>query len=104
MLKKLSLYSGIVIPIWLFIGVAIAGAMNPGYSHVNQAMSELGAKGAVTHIISPIINNFPLGILFIAFGLYTISTFKNSKLAIFYLAALTQECGFARGIIETVLP
>lgn len=65
-LKKLSLYSGMVIPIWLFVGVAIAGAMNPGYSYVNQAMRELGAKGSMTHVISPIINNFPLGILFIA--------------------------------------
>lgn len=82
MLKKFSLYSGMIIPVWLFIGVTIAGAMNPGYSHINQAMSELGAKGSMTHVISPLINNFPLGILFIAFGLYIISTLRNSKLAI----------------------
>ncbi len=80
--KKLSLYSGMIIPLWLFIGVTIAGLMNPGYSHVNQAMSELGVKGSTTHFISPLINNFPLGILFIAFGLYLISTLKHSKLAI----------------------
>lgn len=83
MLKKFSLCSGMIIPVWLFIGVTIAGAMNPGYSHVSQAMSELGAKGSMTHVISPLINNFPLGILFIAFGLYLISTLKHSKLAIF---------------------
>lgn len=82
MLKKFSLYSGMIIPVWLFIGVTIAGAMNPGYSHINQAMSELGAKGSMTHVISPLINNFPLGILFIAFGLYIITTLRNSKLAI----------------------
>lgn len=82
MLKKLSLYSGMIIPVWLFIGVTIAGIMNPGYSHINQAMSELGATGSATHFISPLINNFPLGILFIAFGLYLISTLKHSKLAI----------------------
>ena len=83
MLKKFSLYSGMIIPVWLFLGVLIAGAMNPGYSHINQAMSELGAEGSATHIISPLINNFPLGILFIAFGLCLISELKNSKLAIF---------------------
>ena len=83
MLKKFSLYSGMIIPAWLFLGVLIAGAMNPGYSHINQAMSELGAEGSATHIISPLINNFPLGILFIAFGLCLISELKNSKLAIF---------------------
>ncbi len=82
MLKKLSLYSGMVIPAWLFIGVTIAGLMNPEYNHLNQAMSELGAKGSTTHSISPLINNFPLGILFIAFGLHLISTLKHSKLAI----------------------
>ena len=70
-----------IIPIWLLIGVTIAGAMNPGYSHINQAMSELGAKGSMTHVFSPLINNYPLGILFIAFGLYLIATLKNSKLA-----------------------
>jgi len=81
-LKKFSLYSGMIIPAWLFLGVLIAGAMNPGYSHINQAMSELGAEGSATQIISPLINNFPLGILFIAFGWYLISELKNSKLAI----------------------
>ncbi|HTF95348.1 MAG TPA: DUF998 domain-containing protein [Cellvibrio sp.] len=81
MLKKLSLYSGIIIPVWLFIGVAIAGTMNPGYSHIEQAMSELGARGSATHFLSPVINNFPLGILFITFGLHLISVFK-SRLAI----------------------
>ncbi len=82
MLLKFSLFSGMIIPVWLFIGVTIAGAMNPGYSHIHQAMSELGAKGSMTYVISPLINNFPLGILFIAFGLHLISTFKHSKLAI----------------------
>lgn len=82
MLRKFSLYAGMIIPVWLFVGVIIAGVMNPGYSHIDQAMSELGAQGSATHVLSPLINNFPLGILFIAFGLYLISTFKTSKLAI----------------------
>ncbi|WP_157682359.1 hypothetical protein [Nitrincola nitratireducens] len=54
-------------------------------------MSELGAEGSATHIISPLINNFPLGILFIAFGLCLISELKNSKLAIFSGANATES-------------
>ena len=81
-LRKFSLYAGMIIPVWLFVGVTIAGFMNPGYSHINQAMSELGAEGSATHVLSPIINNFPLGVLFIAFGAYLVSTFKESKLGI----------------------
>lgn len=72
MLKKFSLYSGMIIPFWLFLGVLVAGALNPGYSHIHQAMSELGAEGSATQFISPLINNFPLGILFIAFGFYLV--------------------------------
>lgn len=82
MLNKFSLYAGMVIPVWLLVGVIVAGLMNPGYSHIDQAMSELGAEGSATHVLSPIINNFPLGILFIAFGLYVISALKKSKLAV----------------------
>lgn len=82
MFKKIAVYSGMFIPFWLFIGVATAGLMNPGYSHINQAMSELGANGAATQFVSPLINNFPLGILFIVFGVGIISALKRSKLAI----------------------
>ena len=63
LLKNFSLYSGMIIPLWLLVGVTVAGVMNPGYSHINQAMSELGAEGSPTHFISPVINNYSLGIL-----------------------------------------
>lgn len=82
MRQGLPILSGLVIPIWLFFGVLIAGSMNPGYSHLNQAMSELGAVGSPTHAISPVINNFPLGILFITFGISVAKTLSKSKLAV----------------------
>lgn len=69
---------GLLTPFWLLIGVAVTGALYPGYSHIDQAMSELGALGAPTHEISPLINNYPLGVLFIAFGLAVYATFKQS--------------------------
>lgn len=83
MIRRLSLSAGLLIPVWLLIGVWVAGSRYPAYSHLNQAMSELGAVGAATHELSPIINNFPLGILFIVFGLAIIHRLKPSKLAIF---------------------
>ena len=76
-------FSGVLAPIWLFLGVIIAGSLYPEYNHYNQAMSELGAKGSPAHMLSPMINNYPLGVLFIIFGLGLIKTFSNSKLAIF---------------------
>tara|TARA_R110000868_G_scaffold411493_1_gene704571 strand:+ start:66854 stop:67384 length:531 start_codon:yes stop_codon:yes gene_type:complete len=44
-------------------------------------MSELGAVGAATEFMSPLINNYPLGLLFIAFGIAVIKSFALSKLA-----------------------
>jgi hypothetical membrane protein len=80
-LSRVGCISGMVIPFWLLIGVVIAGSMYPGYSHFEQALSELGAAGSPTHLISPFINNFPLGILFILFGVSSISFSENSRLA-----------------------
>ncbi|WP_439135314.1 DUF998 domain-containing protein [Pseudomaricurvus sp.] len=74
-------FSGILAPIWLLLGVIISGSFYPEYSHYNQAMSELGAKGSPTHILSPVINNYPLGVLFIIFGFGIIKTFSTSRLA-----------------------
>lgn len=82
-LNRWYYFSGALAPIWLILGVAIAGSLYPEYSHYNQAMSELGAKGSPTHILSPAINNYPLGVLFIFFGIGLIKTFTTSKLARF---------------------
>ncbi|HCB41804.1 MAG TPA: DUF998 domain-containing protein [Pseudomonas sp.] len=80
-MKKYALFSGMLIPVWLFCGVLIAGSLYPGYSHVDQAMSELGALEAPTHQLSPIINNFPLGVLFLLFGGAVVSLFSGARLA-----------------------
>lgn len=78
---KYGYLAGLITPIWLATGVAIVGGLYPGYSHLNQAMSELGAQGAPTHELSPLINNYPLGVLFVLFGVAVFATFKGSKLA-----------------------
>ena len=82
-LNRWYYFSGILAPIWLILGVTIAGRLYPEYSHYNQAMSELGAKGSPTHILSPIMNNYPWGVLFIFFGIGLIKTFSTLVLARF---------------------
>lgn len=75
---KALLFCGYVIPVWLLVGVVIAGVLYPNYSHLAQALSELGAVGAPTHFISPAINNIPLGILFFLFALGVLLSRKNN--------------------------
>ncbi|WP_423395247.1 DUF998 domain-containing protein [Burkholderia sp. LMG 21824] len=73
--------SGMLAPLWLAMGVTLVAHFYPGYSHIRQAMSELGAVGAPTHQWSPFINNFPLAFWFVAFGCAVWQTFPESRLA-----------------------
>lgn len=61
-------YCGLIAPIWIILGVFSAAKLYPNYNHRKQFCSELGAKGSPTEKISPLINNYPLGILFCFFG------------------------------------
>ncbi|GIU46078.1 hypothetical protein TUM4438_21050 [Shewanella sairae] len=72
MFTSLASYSGGIATIWIVVGVYIAGLFYPGYSHAKQFCSELGASGSPTQKLSPIINNYPLGILFCLFGWYLV--------------------------------
>lgn len=65
---------GVIATVWLVIGVFVVAKKYPGYSHRRHFLSELGASQAPTQNISPLINNFPLSILFACFGLYLIQT------------------------------
>ncbi|WP_332308318.1 DUF998 domain-containing protein [Salinimonas lutimaris] len=70
-------YSGLLACIWLVTGIYIASLFYPGYSHSKQFCSELGASGCPTQKLSPAINNYPLGILFVLFGCYVVFTFND---------------------------
>ncbi len=80
MARTLS-YGGLLIPLWLLVGVIVAGSFYPGYSHYHQALSELGARGAPTEWLSPAINNYPLGLLFIGFGWAVARRFRDRSRA-----------------------
>lgn len=79
---------GILIPFWLFLGVALTARAYPGYSHLDQAMSQLGAVGAPTHSFSAWVNNFPLGAMFVLFAIGVARRFKASRRALLSAALI----------------
>jgi len=72
---------GVVIPLWLFLGVALTALGYPGYSHLELAMSRLGATGAPTQVYSAWVNNVPLGVFFLLFAMGVARRFRDSRLA-----------------------
>lgn len=86
-LDRCLLTCGLLIPFWLLLGVWLTARAYPGYDHLQQAMSQLGAVGAPTQHWSPLLNNFPLALLFALFAWGLARRWKGSRLA-FASAAL----------------
>lgn len=82
MLDYIFALTGLIATIWISLGVYIAAKFYPNYDHSNQFCSELGAKGSPTEKLSPMINNYPLGIIFCAFGLYLTYVFQAHSLMV----------------------
>ncbi len=78
---RVLLGMGLLIPVWLVIGVGLTALAYPGYSHVDYALSRLGAVDAPTHGFSAWINNLPLGVLFVLVALGLTRRFRGSRLA-----------------------
>lgn len=87
-LDRVLLGLGVLIPFWLFFGVMLTALGYPGYSHLDQAMSQLGAQGASTHGYSAWVNNFPLGVLFVLFATGLARCFAGSRLALLSAALI----------------
>lgn len=81
-MENLIKYSGIMASVWIVLGIYVASLFYPNYSHVRQFCSELGAVGSPTQKLSPVINNYPLGVLFILFGYYLITAVLVSVVTI----------------------
>lgn len=81
-IDRVLLGLGVLIPFWLFAGVALTALAYPGYSHLDQAMSQLGADGAPTRGFSAWVNNLPLGVLFVLFAVGLARRFRTSRLAL----------------------
>ncbi|NUT81346.1 DUF998 domain-containing protein [Pseudomonas brassicacearum] len=87
-IDRALLGAGILIPFWLFLGVTLTARAYPGYSHLDQAMSQLGAVGAPTHSFSAWVNNFPLGVMFVLFAIGVARRFKASRMALLSAALI----------------
>lgn len=81
MFEFIAAISGVIATVWITIGVYIAGKHYPNYNHTNQFCSELGASGSPTEKLSPLINNYPLSLIFCFFGWY-IAQLPDSNLAL----------------------
>ncbi|WP_299974342.1 DUF998 domain-containing protein [uncultured Pseudoteredinibacter sp.] len=78
MLEQLFALSGLIATVWISLGVYIAAKFYPNYNHRRQFCSELGAAGSPTQTLSPLINNYPLGFIFCAFGGYLLALPENN--------------------------
>lgn len=67
--------TGILGALWMSIGVIFVAQKYPGYSHKNQVMSELGARGRPSASIHPLVNNYPIAAIFIVFGISILSSY-----------------------------
>lgn len=99
-MDNLLQYTGAVASIWIVLGIYIASLFYPNFSHSRQFCSELGATGSPTQKLSPAINNYPLGLLFILFGYYLVSL-EGASYATISIGAMiivhglsTWVCGF----------
>jgi hypothetical protein len=67
-LTKVLLGCGIVGPAW-WVGMDVVGSLRyPGYSYVDQTISELSAQGAPTKTFMLIFSGIPYLVLMLAFG------------------------------------
>lgn len=67
--RQILLGCGIVGPAW-WIAMDVVGSLRyPGYSYVDQTISELGAEGAPTQAFMTVFSGIPYFVLMIAFGL-----------------------------------
>jgi hypothetical membrane protein len=82
-MDRVLLGLGVLIPFWLFFGVLLTALAYPGYSHLDQAMSQLGAQGSPTQGFSAWLNNLPLGVFFVLFAVAVMRQVSGSRLALF---------------------
>ena len=93
MLEQVMSLMGLIASIWLVLGVFYAAKLYPNYNHSEQFCSELGAAGSPTQRFSPIINNYPLGVLFCLFGVYVFNLEPNIWLQLTGLCIVVHGLG-----------
>lgn len=72
----------------IILVVVIAAAVTPGYSHVSQYISELGARGAPHEWSVRVAGFLPVGILLLSFCFFAHSALPRSRAATLGLVGL----------------
>src|SRR6478609_2029118 len=66
--RNVLLACGVVAPVW-WVAMDIAGSLRyPGYTYIDQTISELSAQGAPTRTFMLVLSGIPYGVLMTAFG------------------------------------
>ena len=65
-------------PLWLSL-ITVAGALQPGFSHVTQYISELGERGSSTETLMRYAAFEFTGFLYLCFALALMPDFRNSR-------------------------
>jgi hypothetical membrane protein len=86
---------GIFAPVLLLSAVLIAGSLHPDYSHISQAISELGAQGAPYRSILNFVGLVPAGILTLLFSLAMFRRIKGGT-ALYISCSLVALVGLGR--------
>jgi hypothetical protein len=68
MRKRVLLGGGVVALVW-WVTMDVVGSLRyPGYSYLDQTISELGAQGAPTKVLMTVASGLPYALLMGAFG------------------------------------
>ena len=67
--RQVLLGCGMVAPAWWAAMDVVGSLRYPGYSYINQTISELGAEGAPTRAFMTVLSGIPYTVLMIAFGM-----------------------------------
>jgi hypothetical protein len=78
-IRKAGIICGMAGPLFYALVVLLLGTLQPGYSHVTQLMSELGASGAPHAIVMNLAGFALTGILLIVFASAFYLTFSETR-------------------------
>ena len=68
MLKRILLGCGVLAPVWWVTADVVGSLRYPGYSYIDQTISELSAEGAPTRAFMTVVSGIPYAALMIGFG------------------------------------
>ena len=80
-LYRFGILCGLSAPLMWASAIILCGSLTPGYSHLTQYISELGARGVSTELLMRYTGFVPTGLMHAAFAASLYVAFKESKLA-----------------------